>query len=84
MEDRLCPALAGSVVRRDAGGWKGATAGVEAESGSDGAPNTLKELDGLPLVGVPNPGARGELGREEELASRLLGNCCRVSVLPLC
>jgi hypothetical protein len=44
---------AGSVVRRDVGGWKGVAAGVEEEDvGTARVPTVAKELVGLPRPGI--------------------------------
>jgi hypothetical protein len=50
-EERDCPARTGSVVRRDEGGWKGVTAGVEEDKGGAELPTWAKELVGLSLEG---------------------------------
>jgi hypothetical protein len=89
LEDRGSPALMGSVVRLDVGGWNGVTAGVEEDKGTAGVPTVARELVGLLLVGRSKPRLCGELGLETVLsvlvlAWRLMRNCSRTSSLLLC
>jgi hypothetical protein len=78
VEAGLCRPLAGSVVRRKVGGWKGVMAGVEM--GGAGVPTIAKELVGLSLVGTLKPRPRGEFG--DVLVCRLMRNCCLASSPP--
>jgi hypothetical protein len=77
VEDGLCRPLAGSVVRRKVGGWKGVMAGVEPGGDCAGVPTMATELVGLSLAGMWNPRPRGEAG--DPVLCRLIRNCCRAS-----
>lgn len=71
---------AGSVVRRDVGGWRGVAAGVEDEEvGTAVVPTVAKELVGLPRPGMLKSGSWGELGFELALDCTLSRNCWRAS-----
>lgn len=49
---------AGSVVRRDVGGWRGVAAGVEDEEvGTAVVPTVARELVGLPRPGMLKSGS---------------------------
>lgn len=82
-EAARCREFAGSVVRRDPGGWKGVMAGVEVDGDCPAVPTIANELVGLSLVGIFRPSPRREL-EVGDVVCRLLRNCCLASTPARC
>jgi hypothetical protein len=83
-EDARCREFAGSVVRRDPGGWKGVMAGVEVDEECAGVPTIAIELVGLSLAGMLKPSPRREPDVGDVVVCRLLRNCCLASTPARC
>jgi hypothetical protein len=72
--------LAGSVVRRKVGGWKGVMAGAELGGEYAGVPTMATELVGLSLMGTWRAEPCGEVVFRDAAVCRPLRNCWRASI----